>query len=74
MMKVKYVGKESSPLSLITGKLYECIEVCDPWCRVIDETGEDYLYPIGLFRNVDSVTSADNSLEKDDNDLNYVIV
>lgn len=68
-MKVKYIGNESSPLSLITGRLYECIEVCNPWCRVIDETGEDYLYPIGLFRNVDSVTSADDSSEPNDNTL-----
>lgn len=59
-MKVKYVGSKSSPLSLIKGKLYECTEVLEDiqLCRIIDETGEDYLYPIGLFRNVDSVDVA----------------
>ncbi|MCM1226404.1 MAG: hypothetical protein NC320_03135 [Clostridium sp.] len=70
-MKVKYIGSKSSPLSLIKGKLYECIEVLEDiqLCRVIDETGEDYLYPIGLFRNIDSVTSADDILDNDDNEI-----
>lgn len=44
-MKIKYIGEESSPLALITGKTYECLGKEYDMYRVIDETGEDYLYP-----------------------------
>lgn len=43
-MKVKYVGK-SDPLALFNGKIYECLSIEKDWYRIIDETGEDYLYP-----------------------------
>ncbi len=47
-MKVKYLG-ESDSLMLLNGKIYEVIAVeQEPaggdWYRIIDETGEDYLY------------------------------
>lgn len=52
-MKVKYIGKKSSPLYFIEGKVYEKIgESRDMW-RVIDETGEDYLYPPEIFEVVE---------------------
>lgn len=51
-MKVKYIGKESSPLALITGNVYECLGRENERYRVIDETGEDYLYSIILFEVV----------------------
>ena len=51
-MKVKYIGKESSPLSLITGNVYECMGKEKDRYRVIDETGEDYLYSAALFELV----------------------
>ena len=51
-MKIKYIGENSSPLSLINGKIYECLgRECDRY-RVIDETGEDYLYPIEDFEEL----------------------
>ena len=45
-MKVKYVG-ESDPLELLNGKIYDVIEIDEVlgWYRIVDETGEDYLYP-----------------------------
>ena len=47
----KYLGK-TDPISLINGKLYEVISIERDWFRIIDETGEDYLYPPELFEIV----------------------
>ncbi|MDD6762895.1 MAG: hypothetical protein PUD92_04580 [Clostridiales bacterium] len=50
-MKVKYIGK-SDPMALINGKVYEVASVETEWYRIIDETGEDYLYPPDNFEIV----------------------
>ncbi len=50
-LKVEYLGK-SDPLELINGKIYEVVSVEKGWYRIIDETGEDYLYPPTAFRVV----------------------
>lgn len=42
-MKVKYHG-ESDPIYFLDGKIYEVIGIEGDWYRIIDETGEDYLY------------------------------
>ena len=47
-MKKKYIGK-GSLLTLINNKVYDVIYVEKGWYRIIDETGEDYLYPSELF-------------------------
>ena len=47
-MKKKYVGI-TSELSLINGKVYEILGVSRGWYRIIDESGEDYLYPPQFF-------------------------
>lgn len=52
-MKVKYIGSVSDPMELITGKIYDCIGIEKDWYRVIDETDEDYLYPIEEFEIVE---------------------
>ena len=49
-----YSNQSVSTVDLIPGKLYEVIEVIDKGLyykryRVIDETGEGFLYPQGLF-------------------------
>lgn len=44
-MKVKYTGSNPGPLSLYKEKIYDCISVERGWFRIVDETGEDYLYP-----------------------------
>lgn len=49
MIKVRYIGEYSSPLQLIKGKIYECLGQEYECYRVIDETDEDYLYPISVF-------------------------
>jgi hypothetical protein len=52
-MKVKYIGKISDPLELISGKTYTCLgKECFRY-RVIDETEEDYLYPTEEFEMVE---------------------
>lgn len=51
-MEVRYHG-ESSPLGLIDGKLYRVISVERDWYRIVDETGEDYLYPPDCFEIVE---------------------
>jgi hypothetical protein len=57
-MKVRYIGKESNPIALISGKIYECNRISDVWCYVIDEEDEEYLYPKELFEIIDENTAA----------------
>lgn len=52
-MKVKYIGPLNDPLELINGKAYTCLGIEKGWYRVIDETGEDYLYPTDIFEIID---------------------
>lgn len=47
-IKVRYMG-ESDPLALLNGKEYGVVSVEKGWYRIIDETGEDYLYPPEAF-------------------------
>ena len=51
-MKVKFVG-ESDPLYFINGKEYEVIGEEDGMHRIIDETGEDYLYTLDDFEIIE---------------------
>jgi hypothetical protein len=43
-LKVKYIGKSFGVESLTNGKIYECIGIEDGMLRIIDDSGEDYLY------------------------------
>ena len=43
-LKAKYIG-ETSPLELTNGKIYQVLSVEKDWYRVVDDTGDDYLYP-----------------------------
>ena len=45
---VRYIG-ETSPLELTHGKVYKVLSIERGWYRIIDDTGEDYLYPAGKF-------------------------
>ena len=51
-MKVKYL-EESNPLQLMQDKIYDVISIENGFYRVIDETDEDYLYPIEMFEIVE---------------------
>ena len=43
-MKAKYIG-ETQPFMVTNGKTYEVLSIEKEWYRIIDDTGEDYLYP-----------------------------
>lgn len=47
-MKVRWLGK-TSPLMLTHGKVYTVLSIEKDWYRIIDDSGEDYLYPSELF-------------------------
>ncbi len=43
-MKVKYIGESFGAVSLTDKKIYECIGIENGMLRVVDDSGEDYLY------------------------------
>ncbi len=43
-MKVKWKG-ETKFLELTRDKIYNVIDIEKKWYRIIDDSGEDYLYP-----------------------------
>ncbi len=51
-IKVKFIG-ETDPIYMINGKVYEVISIEKTWYRIVDEEGEDYLYPPELFEVID---------------------
>lgn len=51
-MKVRLIGK-SDPFMLINGKEYEKVGESHGYWRVVDETGEDYLYDPKVFEVVE---------------------
>lgn len=66
MMRVKFIGNYGSPISVIAGKVYTCINETRSWYRIIDESGEDYLYPKNDFEvieeSAEDLVVADSSL------------
>ncbi len=52
-MNVIYPGKTSF-LGFTHNKIYEVLSVEKGWYRIIDDSGEDYLYPPELFIVVDN--------------------
>lgn len=51
-MKVKYLG-ETAPLSLTKNKVYEVLSKEGGFIRIIDDSGEDYLYDPDSFEVVE---------------------
>ena len=47
-MKVRYVGISFGVDSLTDGKIYECVGIELPFIRIIDDSGEDYLYSASI--------------------------
>jgi len=45
-MKLQYVGQSFGVGGLTNGKIYECLGLKYPFVRVIDDSGEDYVYLI----------------------------
>ena len=56
MMKVRYTGK-SDEFYCINGKVYDMIgEASGGMWRIVDESGEDYLYDPSVFEVVEEDT------------------
>lgn len=51
-MKVRWKGKTEN-LCLTHNKVYDVISVEKGWYRIVDESGEDYLYPPEMFEIVE---------------------
>ena len=51
-MRVRFIG-ETSFLVLTNGKIYTVLSVEKSWYRIIDDSGDDYLYPPELFEIVE---------------------
>lgn len=51
-MKVKWTGPTEF-LKLTHGKVYDVISVEKEWYRIVDDSGEDYLYPPESFEIVE---------------------
>jgi len=51
-MKVKYIGK-SDELYCINGKTYDKIGESNGMWKIVDESGEAYMYLPGMFEVVD---------------------
>ena len=47
-MKAKYIGTQEA-ISLTTGALYDVLSIESGWYRIVDDTGEDYLFPPDVF-------------------------
>ena len=51
-MKVKWLGKTDF-LALTNNKIYDVIYIERGWYRIIDDSGDDYLYPPDMFEIVE---------------------
>ena len=51
-MKIKYKG-ETSFLIAKKGNIYDVLSVEKGWYRIMDDSGEDYLYPPEMFEVVE---------------------
>ena len=59
-MKVRYIGKCEVDvpnsykifMDLLPDKIYEVLSIEGGWYRIVDESGEDYLYPTDKFLEV----------------------
>lgn len=52
-MKVRWKGKTSF-LELTHDKIYEVVDVEKEWYRIVDDSGEDYLYPPTEFEIIEA--------------------
>ena len=49
--RYKYLG-ESDELEFINNKIYDCVGYENGMARLVDETGEDYLYSLDNFEKI----------------------
>lgn len=51
-MKVKYIG-DTDFLVLTHNKVYDVLSIEKGWYRIVDDSGEDYLYPPNQFEIIE---------------------
>ena len=51
-MNVKYI-KNTVAMCLTKNKIYEVLSIEKGWYRIVDDTGEDYLYPPDNFEIIE---------------------
>ena len=51
-MKVKWLGKTDFVV-LTNNKIYDVISIESGWYRIIDDSGDDYLYPPDMFEIIE---------------------
>ena len=51
IMKVKCIARDSGDMTI--GKIYEVISIENGWYRIVDNSGEDYLYSPEAFEVVE---------------------
>ena len=44
--RLRYIGKTCGILTLTNNKIYDCVGIDNELLRIVDDEGEDYLYPI----------------------------
>ena len=75
-MKLKYIGETFGALSLTNNVIYDCLEVNidDKTVRIIDDSGDDYLYSIINPKPLDGSSKGGKwkIVEDNDNKLNTV--
>lgn len=50
-LKVRFIGK-TEPLVLTNNKIYDVLSVEKDWYRIVDDSGDDYLYSSEVFEIV----------------------
>lgn len=65
---VACVSNRGYPVALVTRRIYRCVSDPDAekrgLLRVIDESGEDYLFPAGLFAAIDLPQAVERAFRK----------
>ncbi len=69
-MKVKYIGESFGVDGLTNNKVYNCLGVESGMLRVIDDSGEDYLYSARNPRPLDGSSKGGKwEIVEDNNDI-----
>ncbi|WP_180964107.1 hypothetical protein [Haloimpatiens massiliensis] len=51
IVKVKYIGENDSA-TFINVNILNLVSIEEVWCRIVDETGEEYLYLSDKFKTL----------------------
>ena len=68
----KYLGKTFGVESLTNGKIYDCVGYDDSMARIVDDSGEDYLYDLNEFKLVSDNNI--NELQQKGDELYYYLL